>query len=83
MHHTPYYSEGRDKEFMFIAGSIYDKLGDKDSAHFYIREAPLKNYAGNERKKENVLSKERLLTQIIVNYVSILRKDKLNKISKK
>lgn len=83
MLHNPYYSEGREKEFMFIAGSMYDKLGDKDSAYFYIREASLKNYAGNERKKENVLSKERLLTQIIVKYVSILRKDKLNKISKK
>ncbi len=80
---NPYYSEGREKEFMFIAGSMFDKLGNVDSAYFYIREASLRNYAGNARKKENVTSKERLLTQIIVKYSALLRKDKLNKISKK
>ncbi len=80
---NPYYSEGREKEFMFIAGAMYDKLGDSDSAYYFVREASLKNYAGNARKKENVLSKERLLTQIIIKYIAVLRKDKLNKISKK
>lgn len=80
---NPYFSDGREKEFMFIAGSMYHKLNEVDSAYKYIREASLRNYAGNSHKKENVISKERLLTQILSQYSSILRKERLNKISKK
>lgn len=80
---NPHYSEGRDKEFMLIAGAMYHRLGEIDSAYKYIREASLRNYAGNSSKKENVVSKERLLTQILSQYSAILRKEKLDKMSKK
>lgn len=76
------YSEGREKEFLLISGSMFYYLNEVDSAYTYVREASMRTYTGNSRKIENVRAKENLLTRISQQFSVQLRKEKLESLSK-
>lgn len=81
--HNRFYGEGREKEFMFIMGAMYNQLDEADSAYKYIREANLRNYAGNSSIDENPASKERFLTHILGQFSAHLRKQKVERMKNK
>ncbi|MDD2412132.1 MAG: hypothetical protein RBS19_06995 [Bacteroidales bacterium] len=76
------YSEGREKEFLLISGSMFYFLNEPDSAYTYVREASMRTYTGNSRKVENVRAKENLLTRVSQQFAVHLRKEKLEYYSK-
>lgn len=76
------YSEGREKEFLLISGSMFYFLNEPDSAYTYVREASMRTYTGNSRKVENVRAKENLLTRVSQQFAVQLRKEKLEYYSK-
>lgn len=67
--------KGTEKETIFIIAAMHRFTEQKDSALFYLKEAESLKYINSEWKKENSDNLDKYLSDLIVQYVALIRKE--------